>query len=456
MHTVWMMFLLKFHRVIYNYLAFKYEKTMKALRSDLATKFKFPGSMGNAPDKSIDVTIGLRCVKGPSLIRRDKVAKDKPAVLYLDEPDVLAQHRKQQNNESNIICTNKLRIGTWNIWFGNERQEERMDKLMSIIDKENIDIFCFQEVTQSLLSAIYDYLIKNETFKHYYVSGIDKNDLKAYGNVIFSKYPINKVYYLDFTAHDISHMSRQLVCCDFLLAPSNVDNDENKEEKAKDKDKNKEENFEILRMGNVHLESLDPNKGKRQLQIEMAYNFMCNKDKKWGKNISDSVDHLMIMGDFNECGTINVSKGLKLAKEFKDAWVVDKLWNKNKDKDKEKEDENKGDESKDQDNSNEKKNKNGDVPVYSNKFGKEVKRIGDDPILTDPGWTMPARGQWEAWRPDRLIYSLNRNKKDSRAWKLNSINIVGQKPFPDEKAASQYSIETPSDHYGLVVEFERC
>ena len=330
------------------------------------------------------------------------------------------------------VITNKLTICTYNIWFGNERQQLRMKHLMNIVESNNCDIFCFQEVTQTLLQ----YILSSPFVQKYHLSGITADDTGAYGNVIFSRWPLTKVYLNHYTN---SGMDRKLVCVDIII------------------------NNEIFRIGNVHLESLAPGAKKRCQQLKESMHFMLSKHKP----LKYRPQHLMIMGDFNECATKS-KEALKMKdKQFIDAWSE-----------------------------------------YHGGDGKYEKKY--------PGWTMPENAYFAAWRPDRIYYAFNYDytinavddnnddgwgdggkkritftfpkkgdndndklqddeKKEENVdadvggyvsdgkkgeWVLKNIRKVGMekiemtKEEEEEEIGDMITIWTPSDHYGLIVEFE--
>ncbi len=152
-----------------------------------------------------------------------------------------------------------------------------MHGILEILKKEKVDIFCLQEVTDTLLS----FLLCDEWLQKCHASGFQRIDIGAYGNVIFSKVPFSKVHFLTFEG---SAMGRKLVAAEFSL------------------------NGEKFCIGNVHLESLGPNHAKRVSQLKESIKFM-------DKSMSHC-NHFMLLGDFNECGTAPI----QMAEEMRDCF----------------------------------------------------------------------------------------------------------------------------------------
>lgn len=55
-----------------------------------------------------------------------------------------------------LLAEGKLRVVTYNVWFSEHRQRERSHDLFVILDEENADIICLQEVTPIFLSWLRD------------------------------------------------------------------------------------------------------------------------------------------------------------------------------------------------------------------------------------------------------------------------------------------------------------
>ena len=320
-----------------------------------------------------------------------------------------------------------LKIATWNIWFDEYRMKKRMNEIMNIISNHNIDIFCLQELTQESFEYLtkHDYIQKDHKF---YISSKDINDIGNYGNIIFSKFPISKVNILSFNQ---TKMYRKLVTVDMNI------------------------NNEVFKICTTHLESLENNRAQRISQLTQSVKFIVNEN-------NENVDHFIFCGDFNECGTMNDKLLPFPDAQFKDCWND-----------------------------------------YYDEKEKE----------SNPGWTMPKMCEFEAWRPDRIYYAFDydfkqesykefifkddveeldmkqnddiplldldgglfetenetdqclniQSKKQHKlekkgVWKLKNVERLGMDNLELTENESKYSdklnILTPSDHYGVLAEFE--
>ena len=95
---------------------------------------------------------------------------------------------------------NKLHILSYNIWFEETMIKERTESLINIINKNDPDIVCLQEVRQD----VFNILISNLCNYNYY----PKRIASSYGCVIFSKYNIIKCLTIPFQN---SMMGRSLI-----------------------------------------------------------------------------------------------------------------------------------------------------------------------------------------------------------------------------------------------------
>ena len=144
----------------------------------------------------------------------------------------LVYNEIQYNPKQHKIPENmtKFRLATWNLWFANHRMKKRIKEALKIIENSNIDILCCQEITQTMLEIICDnpwiqqcyitgilfflillnFILNTHTQK---LEGMDRLSIGAYGNVIFSKFPISRVTYIDFE----TRMGRKLIIADIPL-----------------------------------------------------------------------------------------------------------------------------------------------------------------------------------------------------------------------------------------------
>jgi len=84
-----------------------------------------------------------------------------------------------------ILYKKNLSVMSYNIWFSEYERNERLKSLIHIINKENPDVLCLQEV----LPGEYEKLKSKLNYNYYFPDSIDEG---KYGCVIFSKYGIMK------------------------------------------------------------------------------------------------------------------------------------------------------------------------------------------------------------------------------------------------------------------------
>lgn len=95
-----------------------------------------------------------------------------------------------------------MRVATYNIWFSQKKRRNRTEILCQEILQQSpdIDVVCFQEVTQDSLKYLNELLCNK--FPHHYPCEIDN-----YGSVTFSRYEFIKTQ----TQSLISNMGRKLI-----------------------------------------------------------------------------------------------------------------------------------------------------------------------------------------------------------------------------------------------------
>ena len=96
---------------------------------------------------------------------------------------------------------NELSVLTWNIWFEEILEAERLTSLLTMVCAYDPDVLCLQEVRPN----IYNILLKKlKDYKYHYPNKIQYN----YGCVIISKYPLSQTISHPFTD---SSMGRELL-----------------------------------------------------------------------------------------------------------------------------------------------------------------------------------------------------------------------------------------------------
>ncbi|CAF0897228.1 unnamed protein product [Rotaria sordida] len=193
--------------------------------------------------------------------------------------------REKQDNENNpTIYLDKFRVVTYNIWFSDEYQPMRFNSLCNILNKSQAQIIGLQEMTPNILQQ----LLSEEFIKErYYLSDIDGRTFNNwYGVVLLIDIRLN-IFNLNLINFPKSIMGRRLIFGEIKL-------DEN----------------EIIRIGTVHLESLD-NKQERSSQLDICQ-----------KNFNRSPASYILMGDFNfsDDGQENIDQ-FNLLPKWIDVWT---------------------------------------------------------------------------------------------------------------------------------------
>lgn len=103
----------------------------------------------------------------------------------------------------------QVKILTYNIWF-NETVPERLDAVLKIIEDEDADFVCLQEMTHE----IWRYFMGNTYIQSVLRSGgsFSPNQFGSYGTVMLSKYPC-RYYQCEFE----SLMGRSLILAEPYL-----------------------------------------------------------------------------------------------------------------------------------------------------------------------------------------------------------------------------------------------
>ncbi len=94
---------------------------------------------------------------------------------------------------------NKLSVLSYNVWFDNTLETERVTSLITTVSYHDPDVLCLQEVKPN----IYAVLIKNlKNYKYHYPSKISF----GYGCVILSKLPITKTLSCPFASSQMGRI----------------------------------------------------------------------------------------------------------------------------------------------------------------------------------------------------------------------------------------------------------
>jgi endonuclease/exonuclease/phosphatase family metal-dependent hydrolase len=180
-----------------------------------------------------------------------------------------------------LSSIDELKILTYNIWFESICMQQRMEAIGSIIEYEQPDIICLQEVTEDSLNLIH----KSKWIQSYYMT---QPSLAPYFTLIFTRFQPLHSFRLPF----ISEMARDLLTFIISIPTS--------------------KGIEYLTIATSHLESEYRRKASRRHQLESAFKFLSFESQTTSTGI--------FCGDMNlvgsECSDIANSFG------WKDSWIL--------------------------------------------------------------------------------------------------------------------------------------
>ncbi|CAF3791537.1 unnamed protein product [Rotaria magnacalcarata] len=168
---------------------------------------------------------------------------------------------KQHGQNNRTHTWENFRVVSYNIWFSEDYQPTRFNSLCDILNKSQAQIIGLQEMTKNILQQLSAQSFVQE---RYYLSDVDGRTFNGWYGVILLidiRLHISNLNLINFPQ---SNMGRRLIFAEIKL-------DEN----------------EILRIGTVHLESLD-NREQRLRQLDICQ-----------KILNRSPGSYILMGDFN-------------------------------------------------------------------------------------------------------------------------------------------------------------
>lgn len=175
------------------------------------------------------------------------------------------------------VKISRLRLVTFNIWFGEHFFSKRLIALIDILRKTNADIIALQEVNEKSLMA----LLKTDWIREkFYVSDISSSTFYTYGVVILSRLPIKNLKVYPLT----SMMSRNVLIAEYVI------------------------NGSKLLVASTHLESLKHSENIRAVQLNEIFSLL-----------GDS-DNAILMGDLNFCSSWDENS--RIDKTYQDVWSV--------------------------------------------------------------------------------------------------------------------------------------
>ncbi|CAF1116351.1 unnamed protein product [Adineta steineri] len=175
------------------------------------------------------------------------------------------RHGWSQKQCSTTDSSNKewsqFRVVTYNVWFSDKYQPMRVQNLCDILNKSNAQVIALQEMTKNILQHL---LAQPFVQERYYISDGDGRTFNGWYGVVLLidiRLHISRLNLINFPQ---SNMGRRLVLAEIKL-----------------------DNNEILRIGTVHLESLN-NTPQRLCQLNICQNAF-----------NRSPGTCILMGDFN-------------------------------------------------------------------------------------------------------------------------------------------------------------
>jgi len=312
-----------------------------------------------------------------------------------------------------------LSVLTWNVWFEKRAMDERYAEILRVARESDADFLCFQEVTQAFENAVK----KEKTLcKDYDLSGVASAG-SWYGVLTLAKKGLGAKFTLG--EFKTTRMGRCLLMATATLPGG-----------------------QTVRLGNVHLESLDSERNRKtQLGV-------CRKNL----NSGSAVDGGILCGDFNFGARWNWHDMRKLASSFTTVLDGSDEWKEKSEPYRGKPKDHKGPAGRLLENHNLAEI----MPDYLDTW---------DTLHPDlPGYTMDSskngmlRG-FDAIRLDRMML-----RKDTFL-RPASIEILGTEPLLDKRAAAAKKAEEekqeaqlqaqgdesdnwPSDHFGLLARFD--
>ena len=173
--------------------------------------------------------------------------------------------------------TTRLKLVTFNIWFGDHFFQKRLTALLDILKKTKADIIALQEVNEHSLQKI----MKTDWIREkYYVSDSSGSTFYSYGVLFLSRVPVTNLNLYPLT----SMMGRNILIAEFII------------------------NNQKLLVGTCHLESLKHSENIRAVQLKEIF-FLLNKSK-----------NAVLLGDLNFCSSWEENN--RIDQNYQDTWSL--------------------------------------------------------------------------------------------------------------------------------------
>jgi tyrosyl-DNA phosphodiesterase 2 len=175
------------------------------------------------------------------------------------------------------VVQDRLRLVTYNIWFGDFRWRERLAALMDLIQACRPDVVALQEVTPRQLQRI---LAVPWVRRGYRVSDAAGTTLEPHGVLVLSRLPVRRLALCELP----SDKSRKLLLAELAIGPR------------------------ALRIGNIHLESSASATAVRLVQLDAVLGSL------------QEAPHTVLMGDFNFDPSQEAEQS-QVEARFRDLWA---------------------------------------------------------------------------------------------------------------------------------------
>mmetsp|Transcript_5886 Transcript_5886/g.10112 ORF Transcript_5886/g.10112 Transcript_5886/m.10112 type:complete len:402 (+) Transcript_5886:2-1207(+) len=360
-----------------------------ALASAAALKKRAPVGESNTLSEGDPMSIGAKINKIKATALKQKKSFGDPMNIgaMITAAPLKNRETVERSNASVEYSTptrtlKTLSVLTWNVWFGNHRQNERYDFLISRLIELSPDVACFQEVTSLFVKT----LKSNSYIKGMYC--VTNNPICTYGIISIVKKDIATE--IEFHEVDlVSRMGRSLLVTKIPVKIPRLKEGVDETETC------------YIQVGNVHLESL-ANESRRRQQLVASSEYLAQDHQSQSTAamlVGDfNFDSFQTWGDWNQSHPRHSKEQLEntVLAEAMPQWV--------------------------------------DAWPYLK---------GDDPGLTFDGATNPcARDKKERMRYDRIMVRMNSDEGEKLRLEPRGIEMIGTEAIDQTglKASDHYGL----------------
>lgn len=184
----------------------------------------------------------------------------------------------ESENAPETAAVPRLRVLTFNIWFGEYHFEERGDTVLGLLRDYAPEVIALQEVTPPFLKKLLEQAWVRD---HYHVSDVTKTSVEPYGVLLLARFPLQapRLFHLP------SGMHRKLKVAELHL------------------------NGQVTHIASIHLESKKHNEAVRAAQLRGALELLA------------PARHCLLLGDFNFCSSWP-EENANIPPEYRDLWAA--------------------------------------------------------------------------------------------------------------------------------------